>query len=433
MAKSLLSMNSKKRKRREFKLFDFLQGTLPSGITFSRASSGTYYNSSGLMVTAGTDSPRFTYNPATHEPRGLLIEEARTNLSPSSETFDDANWNKSGTGTNIVADTAVAPDGNTTMDSYYEGSTSSLLVSANAITVTSGIIHTISWFVKKIPGNIDWVRISAGGSSSIANGVHVYFNISTGVVGSSVISGTGWTYVSGSSYCEDIGNGIYRCSFSFYTGATTCYARIHTATADNNGTRTNIGSGFGIGTGCYIWGCMVEVGQGASSYIKTTTGSAVRSNDNAYYLLNNFSLPSFNTAEGTLYAEFMYDFIGANTNQWLFQIDGGSSVNRISVRFAATVFGGIISVGGSSSSLTISTIPVAKVWNKVAIGYKNNDNSISLNGGANVTETTKTVPTGPTTLRFGQSTGAAFMFGTIRCLVYYSYRKDDATLRTMTT
>lgn len=52
--------------------------TAASG-TFSRSSVGTYFDSSGTMQTALSDVPRFDYNPTTLQPRGILIEESRTN------------------------------------------------------------------------------------------------------------------------------------------------------------------------------------------------------------------------------------------------------------------------------------------------------------------------------------------------------------------
>lgn len=49
-------------------------------ITFTRASSATRVNSSGLVETVASDQPRFDYDPVTLQPKGLLIEEQRTNL-----------------------------------------------------------------------------------------------------------------------------------------------------------------------------------------------------------------------------------------------------------------------------------------------------------------------------------------------------------------
>jgi hypothetical protein len=55
-------------------------GSLDPRITFTRASTGTYFDVSGTMRTATTNAPRWDYDPVTLALRGLLIEEARTNL-----------------------------------------------------------------------------------------------------------------------------------------------------------------------------------------------------------------------------------------------------------------------------------------------------------------------------------------------------------------
>ncbi len=61
---------------------DFTSGnqTLDPRITFSRASSATRTNSAGVLELVSTDGPRFDYDPVTLQPKGLLIEEQRTNL-----------------------------------------------------------------------------------------------------------------------------------------------------------------------------------------------------------------------------------------------------------------------------------------------------------------------------------------------------------------
>ena len=56
-------------------------------ITFTRASSGTYVGSDGLLKTAATNEPRFDHNPTTGECLGLLVEEQRTNLLLNSATL----------------------------------------------------------------------------------------------------------------------------------------------------------------------------------------------------------------------------------------------------------------------------------------------------------------------------------------------------------
>ena len=56
-------------------------------VTFTRASSGTFVDSAGVLQTAATDVPRFDHNPTTGESLGLLVEEPRTNLLLNSGTL----------------------------------------------------------------------------------------------------------------------------------------------------------------------------------------------------------------------------------------------------------------------------------------------------------------------------------------------------------
>ena len=64
-----------------------LQKTLDPRITFTRASTGTFVGSDGLLQSATTNEARFAHNPTTGESLGLLVEEARTNLLLNSATL----------------------------------------------------------------------------------------------------------------------------------------------------------------------------------------------------------------------------------------------------------------------------------------------------------------------------------------------------------
>src|SRR6187399_3314320 len=77
---------------------DFMvPGVLDPRITFTRASTGTYFDSAGVMRSAAVNTPRWDYDPATLALRGLLLEEARTNaVSISSADFTVAGYTKSG-------------------------------------------------------------------------------------------------------------------------------------------------------------------------------------------------------------------------------------------------------------------------------------------------------------------------------------------------
>ena len=66
-------------------LNDYVSGN--NLITFTRASTGTFVDSNGLIQTAASNAPRFDHNPTTGESLGLLVEEARTNLLLNSGTL----------------------------------------------------------------------------------------------------------------------------------------------------------------------------------------------------------------------------------------------------------------------------------------------------------------------------------------------------------
>lgn len=84
-------------------------------VTFTRASSGTYYDRYGILKTAITDQPRFDHDPVTGEALGLLIEEQRTNVIRQSEGWSASPWSV-GAGASVAVDALTGPDGTTLVD-----------------------------------------------------------------------------------------------------------------------------------------------------------------------------------------------------------------------------------------------------------------------------------------------------------------------------
>jgi len=86
--------------------FDFTTGLLPPGITFTRASVGTYLNNSGILLTAAVNQARFN---VVNGIRCLLIEPAATNLFTESNAFDQAPWAMANAAT-VSPNQFVSPD-----------------------------------------------------------------------------------------------------------------------------------------------------------------------------------------------------------------------------------------------------------------------------------------------------------------------------------
>ena len=92
---------------------DFMSsGNMPPGITFTRASPASYQDASGAIQTAAVDQPRWDY--AGGSLRGLLIEEASTNLALRSGDLSDAAWTRDGSAPTVTGNNTVAPDGTLT-------------------------------------------------------------------------------------------------------------------------------------------------------------------------------------------------------------------------------------------------------------------------------------------------------------------------------
>jgi len=81
---------------------------LDSLINFSRASAGTRFNASGVLESVASGQPRFDFDPATLLPRGLLIEEQRTNYFLQSQNFGASPWVAQGSPSRTAgADTSI--------------------------------------------------------------------------------------------------------------------------------------------------------------------------------------------------------------------------------------------------------------------------------------------------------------------------------------
>ena len=81
-----------------------------AGGSFTRASIGTYFDSTGTLQTAASGVPRFDYDPVTHAAKGILIEESRTNFFLHSDQLNSTDWSH-GAASSLTANAGTAPDG----------------------------------------------------------------------------------------------------------------------------------------------------------------------------------------------------------------------------------------------------------------------------------------------------------------------------------
>ena len=199
-------------------------------VTFTRASSGTFVGSDGVL------------------------RSAVTNLLLRSEEFDNAGWSK--VNTTVTANSIAAPNGTVTADTITDSNdgaaTAHSTTTANQ-SLTSGLTYTISVYAKAgtQPG-IAFIFPSSAFTSNLS----ARFNISTGTI-ASLDSG-----LTGS--ITAVGDGWYRCTATATATATASAGfQIRTATAS-----TSFYQGNGTGT-ISLWGAQLEQSATVGEYVPT--------------------------------------------------------------------------------------------------------------------------------------------------------------------
>jgi len=396
---------------------NFLTGTLDPRITFSRADATTcasYYNAMGLLTQAAANVPRFDYDPITLQPKGLLIEESRTNLLTYSQDFSNAAWTKD-TNVSNSSGTNTAPDGTLTANTIsYSASTTGWRATFQATSQAVSTTYTVSLYAKKSASNFLFIRATA-----VAGNPYAWFNLATGTVGTvqSGITSTSITYA---------GSGWYRCSITFTTGPSIAVNRIDIGLTDADG-----GSTATLGASAFVWGAQLEAGAFATSYIPTTAAAVTRAADSANMTGTNFS-SWFNASAGTLSTEWDVAALNQTTNPGIASIDDSTTSNRVLMFQPSNYVDCRVAFSGASSNPSNATTITANTTVKSAIAYAAGSAQMAVKG---VTGTAGS-PSGafvPNRLAIGGGVSLGPLNGHIRRLAYYNTRLSDAQLQGITT
>ena len=393
-------------------LLDFANsGRLDPRVTFSRASTATYFDETGVLRTAANDAPRFDYDPATLAARGFLIEEARTNQILYSEDFSTT-WLP--TDSSVSTNATTGPDGTTNADKLVVNSGTTLRPRVVQTVATSGVL-TFSIFAKA--AEYSFLQVNQGGT----NAYGASFDLSNGTV---VYAGAS---LSSAPIIQSVGNGWYRCIIT----ANFLAAAFQVGMNDVSGAPlSTVASGDGT-SGLYIWGAQLEAGAFATSYIPTTTTALTRAADVAS--VNTLS-PWYNATEGTLFAEFMVPQLGRAARLWVF--DSGSSTNQIDGTVTATNNAAIeaVDAGVFSGSVPTVNLVVANTTQKFASTFSTSANETSCLNAGTVASANITLPSASlTNLKLGRQTaGVAPLNGYLRRVTYYPRRLSNAELQAIT-
>ena len=427
----------------------FLRGTQSSGFVLPRvyiadASGSTTYTgngTSGLFIwgaqlepvtyqttpstyvattSAAYYGPRFDYDPVTLAAKGLLIEEARTNLVLYSEQFDNAAWVKSQV--TVTANATLAPNGLLVADKIIENTAATTYHAIYPGTSPTGSVtgsYTFTVYAKAAER-----RYISLDMNSYLDGV--VFDLQNGAV-----TGTSTFYTSS---ITPAGNGWYRCSVSKnYTVATMLYAE---AIISTSATVPNAYTGDGT-SGVFLYGAQLEAGAFATSYIPTVASTVTRSADVATMTGTNFS-SWYNQSEGTFVSDFdKYSvtsrggvlcagntLVATGTD---IAIDGQ---NDAKVRMFIENAGAVEMLNATLATYAAST-PI-----KAAAAYATNNAVGAAAGALGTVDTSVVVPT-LNALQIGairNSNAAATLplNGHIRQIAYYNTRLPNAQLQALT-
>jgi hypothetical protein len=364
---------------------DFTTASLDSRVTFTRSGdTATVINSSGLVASINADLPRFDFNLNTGGVcKGLLIEEARTNIAPYSK--EPANWFKAGTAT-VSGTGETSPDGtsNAFAISACEGN-ANRFSAAGALTVTGGSTVTFSVYLKA-NGN------GTGAVLKLASAGGIYTEATSAVT---------------------ITNEWARYSFSMTTNVT------------NTGVFWIVYGDTGT-TALVPWGVQVEVGAFATSFIPTTgLTTSTRNADVATMTGTNFS-DWFNASEGA-FTGVAQTLSAAGSTQRIFSASTGSFADAVS----ATTSGVDLYCQTFNGGALQANLYLAGTANqtdfKFNSAYKAASFAASRNASALQTST-GTIPT-VNQLGIGNEGGFALFNGHLKQLRYYPQRLINAEVQ----
>jgi hypothetical protein len=347
----------------------------------------------------------------TKESKGLLIEQARTNLQPSSQTMQ--NWTYS-LNVSYVSNYGIAPDGTQTADLVIPNTTNAQHYFGIPQAISPGTgTEAFSFFVKPV-GTATTYNLYFRTANMNGNQSQI-FDFQTGQLGTSGSSNVSQTMTS-------VGNGWYRCSIAYNSTKANPYPTLYFADSTNANSTTLATDGY---SGFLIWGGQLEVGLHVTSYIPTSGSTITRSSDICY------SVDSAFTPDGTFTAyteaSLDYDNTVANINATIFSF----GPDRIQVRYDDQTGSELLVFNPSFvASLNASTPTINSGKTAVRIGQNDFKHSFS---GSTPNSDAAGIFDVPETMYIGNlSNNSEFLNGHIQKIAIYPAALDDAELEALT-
>jgi hypothetical protein len=392
-------------------------------VTFTRASSGTYTDSAGVLQTAATDVPRFDHDPTTGESLGLLVEEQRTN-SITNNTMVGAVAGTPGTNPTgwflTASANGISPeivgtgveDGITYVDIRYSGTSTG----ASSLSILASLVTAITAATGQSWTGSAYVKLQSGSLSNLTNTLQ-------SVNGRSAV-GAGLESTNAIYTPTSDGLGVQRRTVSITLANASTERISHTIF------NAAYASGVAIDITLRIGLPQLEQGAFATSPILTSTAAATRSADVASITGSAFS-GWYRQDEGTVFGEGVSN--GVN-GVGFFTLEDGSAAeySRMGVGFSLLNF--IVSKASGSQADVYSTgtsFVFGAPFRGVA-AYALNNVGLSLNGANAQVDTTADMPSAANVLKIGFGKYATYTNGTIKRLTYWPQRLANSTLQQIT-
>lgn len=368
-------------------------------ITFTRSSAGGRFNSAGVFEMIPANQPRFDYDPITRQLRGLLTEEASTNLLLRSSEFSHTVWVATSSGTGVIP--SVVQGSHASPDGGINACSLKLVVSApsdvsslsqNFLT-TTGVSYTTSL----------WIKAKEEKD-----------------VGKQIVlrNTTGFKLITlGREFAREDRNEVANSASNF----------LRLSLIPSLGTSTDE-------VECVVWGAQAEAKAFPTTYIPTLASQVTRTPDMP--IVNSLS-PWWNPQSGTMFVDYTPGPIGlGSTNVGVYMSSTDPAENLLVLRDGPGKgnIHGLVSLNRNDTQVSIvgaRNLPLGTNL-RVAFSFGAGSTGVSVNGAKVVKSNGITMPT-PTRMGIGIATSTQQLSnGHVRAVRYYPRQLTDAELEALT-
>jgi hypothetical protein len=395
-------------------------GTLDSRITFTRTTTGTYTDPTGVIRTAAVNEPRWDYDPVTRQLRGLLLEEARTNILPFG--VPPGGWGVSNA--TMVGNSGTAPDGTNSFVKVIPTTTTAQHSIQNVRTASINTQYCCSVYAKA--GEMRYLQIILDDLAGGTPATMVTFDLQTGVISSNNQAGR--------PVIQDVGNGVYRCSTWMQTSATATQVRFGLVVANIPNPSFYVPTWVGDDvSGLYVWGTQMEVGTFPTSYIPTTSAAVLRAGDVCQITGASFS-SWFISSAGTIVEEVSFPAVVGGMNVRLSEFSDGTTTNFLTL---SPSFSGAYALSSTIAGVpgtALSPLGTTTAGQVMRLGYTYGVNRTAVVNGGTVVSTPGGIAPSVNQLQFGnRPDGVRGGIIHVRSMKFWSRAFSDAELQTVTT